>query len=96
MSQYFQRIDTMAWTPHMEECLTVLTERGDAPTDMHLVQLVRMSLLKEKVAQVQPYFENTEGSPVATASLMMYLTALQAQARDLKQTIPPQLMKDSK
>ncbi|KAL4963000.1 transcription factor domain-containing protein [Aspergillus stella-maris] len=43
------RTDSIRWTPHMTQCLDILDEEKETPSDAVLVQLVRTQLVTDKV-----------------------------------------------
>lgn len=49
ISSFVQKSDALRWTSHMNECLQILDENKECPTDRILVQQVRLQILIEKM-----------------------------------------------
>ena len=87
MSTYFQRIDALRWTPYLDECVTVLEEEKECPTDTLLVHLVKLQLIVEKVGQAPWHdgYDSTTRSAMTPA--VFYVNAMQAQLQEVKANI---------
>ncbi|KAF2425517.1 hypothetical protein EJ08DRAFT_700324 [Tothia fuscella] len=81
---YFQRIDAMRFTPYMDECLKVLEDSEDAPTDVLLVHLVRVQLLCNSIILVFP-------SHGPDAMHEFHVNAAKMQLKELEQAVPIEL-----
>lgn len=81
-ANYFQRMDSPQWSAYLEESLTILNEKEDRPTDVHLVYLVRVQLLCNQAAQL--------GSTVAQPR-EIYIKTLSDQLEQLKYALPRSL-----
>ncbi|GAD91479.1 glucose-methanol-choline (gmc) oxidoreductase [Paecilomyces variotii No. 5] len=82
---------TLRWTSHMDESLQILAEKQEYPTDIVLVQLVKLQLITEKAAQGpwnQWFAENAHSHEPPPA---FYLHALQSQVLEVVNKIPPEL-----
>ena len=66
----------------MDECLQVLDESLECPTDEILVQQVRLQLVVEKATQV------TLNDKHMRAPLSFYIQALHSQFQDIKDRLP--------
>ena len=80
----------------MDECIAVLAENKEQPTDTLLIHLVKLQLIIERIGQA-PWHEecgNTTGSVRAPPTF--YLKALQAQLKDCKANIPPDVQGNRK
>lgn len=96
VSSYFQRVDALRWTSYLDECVTVLAETGEHPSDILLIQLVKLQLISEKVGQA-PWNDGYGDATGSTAAApTFYLKALQAQLQDLKVKIPHEIQRNSK
>ena len=95
ISSYFQRIDALQWTPYMDECLQVLEETKEHPTDILLVQQVKFQLLIEKVSH-GPWQDVAMDSLDMKGLPALYLKALQTQLHDLKSNVPLELRENGK
>ena len=96
VSAYFQRLDGLRWTPYLDECVAVLTESKEQPTDALLIHLVRLQLMVEKAGQVLGPEEHGDATGSARAPPNFYLNALQSQFQDFKAKIPPDIQNESK
>lgn len=95
VASYFQRLESLRWTPYLEECLQVLTETMEYSSDALLVQLVRSQLIVERVGQAPWHDANLDATSSAKAPTQFYLKALLAQLQELKHRMPPQLLHNS-
>lgn len=90
-SYYFQRLDALRWTPYLDECMTVLAEEKDQPSDELLINLVRLQLIVEKVGRA-PWHEGQNDATGSTrAPTTFYLKALQAQLQDFRMKLCPEI-----
>ena len=91
MCSYFQRLDALRWTPYLDECIAVLGEEDEHPTDLLLVHLVKLQLVVEKAVQAPWHEERDDPNGSVRVPPIFYLKALQAQLQDLKTRIPPSI-----
>jgi len=49
ISYHTAKVDTLRWTPHLSECLEVLSTQPEWAGDRTLAQLVRMQLVTERM-----------------------------------------------
>ncbi|KKA17557.1 hypothetical protein T310_8508 [Rasamsonia emersonii CBS 393.64] len=90
IASYYQKFEGMRWSPYMEECLQVLAEKPEYPTDEVFVYQIRLHLITEKAVPISirnrevEQVENLRGS-------ILYLKGLQSQLQDVKSKIPPHL-----
>lgn len=94
VSSYFQRVDALRWNSHLDECLTVLAENKEHPSDALLVQLVKLQIIVERVGQAPWHDEHGNAAGLARAPPTFYLKALQAQLQDFKSQIPTEIQKN--
>lgn len=94
VSSYFQRLDALRWTPYLDECLAVLAENKEHPTDLLLVHLVKLQLLAEKVSQAPWHEGHGDAIGPTRAPPIFYLKALQAQLQDFKANISPEIRRN--
>ncbi|KAL4914510.1 hypothetical protein BDW62DRAFT_190250 [Aspergillus aurantiobrunneus] len=74
------RTDSMRWTPHMKECLDVLEDARQVPSDAVLAQLVRAQLVVENVMkELGQDCEAVGDRDHRRAPLSFYLKGLQSQ-----------------
>lgn len=89
ISSFLQKIDALRWTPHMDECLRILDELQECPSDAVLVQQIRMQLVIERVGAL-----GVAEHPKMPMSF--YLQSLRSQLREVGRVAPPQLQQDGK
>ena len=91
LSSYFQRIDALRWTPYLEDCVRMLAENKEQPTDSLLEQFVRLQLIVERAAHA-PWHDGPANALVSLrAPVVFHLKALQAQLQDFKRDVPQDL-----
>ncbi|KAL4808101.1 hypothetical protein BDV18DRAFT_134262 [Aspergillus unguis] len=89
VSHTLGRTDSMGFTPHMQECLEILAESHEAPTDSLLVQLVRSQLVVDKVTKDLGYgMDEASSSDYRQAPVAFYLKGLQSEIKDIRNHIP--------
>lgn len=96
VSSYFQRLDALRWTPYLDECVAVLAEKKEYPTDILLIHLVKSQIIAEKAGQAPWHEEQSEVSGSTKAPSTFYLKALQAQLQDFKVNIAPEIQTNGK
>lgn len=87
-SCYFQRIEPLRWVPYFEECLQLLEKTREHPTDILLVFLARLQLIKNAI--YRDMSDNFSGG-IASPPSEIYFKSLQSQLEELKRNIPPEL-----
>lgn len=93
ISSYLRKMDALRWTPHMEECLQILAERPECPTDKILVQQVKLQLIVEKVNHC-PWLREAGNAESMGAPPAFYLEALKLQLQEAKRQIPIDLQQN--
>ncbi|PLB46509.1 hypothetical protein P170DRAFT_457119 [Aspergillus steynii IBT 23096] len=91
ISQYLGRMDPLRWTPHLTDCLDVLSTNSETPNDAVLVQLTRARLLAGKMSD-GPWNDtmlSEDRFPRAPSSF--YLSALQTHLERTRAEIPTDL-----
>lgn len=96
LSSYFQRLDALRWTPYLDECVAVLAENEELPTDTLLVHLIKLQLIVEEVGRAPWHEGYGDATDSARAPPTFYLKALQAQLHDFKAKIPPGIQRNGK
>ncbi|KAK3361646.1 hypothetical protein B0T24DRAFT_642079 [Lasiosphaeria ovina] len=86
-----RKIDALRWTSHMEECLHVLEEKQECPTDLKLAYLVKLHIIGEEMRQSYITAEPTE--PLSLAQVFQ-TKALRGRLFDVKQSLPPEMAND--
>ena len=95
MSSYFQRLDALRWTPYLDECIAVLSEKDEHPTDPLLIHLVKLQLVVEKAGQAPWHEERDDPNGSVRVPPIFYVKALQTQLQDFKTIIPPSIQGNS-
>ena len=98
VSSYFSQIDPMRWTPHMEECLHILSETHDCPADVVLVLQVRIQLLLHRANQMGWSAggidsENNDSPMIPPA---FFLKSVQSQLQQLKSGLSTEIQQNGK
>ncbi|KAK1714396.1 hypothetical protein BDP67DRAFT_618253 [Colletotrichum lupini] len=94
VASFLGKMDPLRWTPHMDECLQVLDEQPESPSDRTLVALVRMQLLKEEAGKMsaawrpETTFDIVDSHRTPPA---MYVKLLQRQLQQHIQSLPSEL-----
>jgi hypothetical protein len=52
VANYLHRMEPISFTPYMDDCLRILQEEKEAPTDALLIQLVRVQLIRDKASSL--------------------------------------------
>ncbi|KAK2810165.1 hypothetical protein FQN50_003135 [Emmonsiellopsis sp. PD_5] len=76
-----EKVDSLHWTPHMEENLHILEFSKECPGDELLVALVRIQLATDKFSRFHRDEEMDGPTP-------FYISALQSELETVKQCIP--------
>jgi len=72
----------------MDECLDVLADADEYPTDDILIQLVRMQLVADKAVQVSTHDEEVGANGPIRTPPALYRVALQAQLQEVEKSLP--------
>ncbi|MCJ1399412.1 hypothetical protein MMC11_002614 [Xylographa trunciseda] len=86
ISSFLQKIDSLRWTPHMDECLQMLDDRKECVNDETLVKQVRLQLIVEKMAPGTSHdraMESTEQREPTS----LYLGDLHTQLQSVKTSL---------
>ncbi|KAK2594141.1 hypothetical protein QQS21_008140 [Conoideocrella luteorostrata] len=87
---FIGKMETLAWTPHMEECLQVLERQNEAKTDIVLVTMVRIQLIGEEVQKL------TREKPMDPGEIPAYIfkPGLISRLDDIRVRLPDHLAKN--
>jgi hypothetical protein len=88
-------MEPINFTPYMDDCLRILQEEREAPTDAHLIQLVRVQLIHNKVVSLDNIPISVTAIPPYTSGDFQTQT-LVAQLEDLKNSIPETVISNGK
>lgn len=84
---------TIPWSAYSDECLRILETQKEFASDAFLIQLVKLRLLSERVAQI-PW--SGPGDVLARLPATFYLKSLEAELHHFKSNVPDELMDNSK
>ncbi|KAK1754221.1 hypothetical protein QBC47DRAFT_346879 [Echria macrotheca] len=88
ISTLMKRIDALAWTPFMDECLSVLSKQPEWSGDEVLVALVKIQRLLEQLTQA--IWQSSDQKPPA-----FFVSALKTQLYDLKAQLGPHVQQNA-
>jgi hypothetical protein len=93
-ANYFQRIEIMRWTRYSDECLRLLEDKKEYPTDELLVYLTRVQLICNKGSSttINDLFCDADMGVPAD----FYVKTLKSQLDSIEQSIPPGLESNGK
>jgi hypothetical protein len=81
----------MQWTPYLTECLRLLAENKDCPTDQLLVYLVKVQLICNKVASTAWTDDATVGDGDKRLPAEFYLQIFKSELEEVKRAMPSEL-----
>lgn len=87
-------MEPLQWTPHMKQCLDILADSEESPSDGVLVQFTRTRLLADQIFQ-GPWSEGLYGLNSAQTLAAFHFKALQSRLETIKAEIPIQLADNS-
>lgn len=92
-----QQIDPMRFSPYMYQCLQDLEAAKEVESDVYLIQLVRIQLLLEKIANLEGQNELFDRGPRGTPKdpNSGNLSDLEAEIDLLRTNIPQSLAENS-
>ncbi|KAL4746154.1 hypothetical protein BDW72DRAFT_207597 [Aspergillus terricola var. indicus] len=82
--------DSLHWTAYTDECVRLLEQQNESPTDTFLIQLVKLRLIAGKALDY-PSPTNAAENPSLRLQGSAYLKSLQAQLQYFKSNIPETL-----
>lgn len=86
----------MRYTKYIQECVGVLEQEKEYPTDTRLVYLVRIQHLTERISQLNsPDDPAEEVAGLPTAPLSAYVSAFQGELDRIRNGLPADLKDDS-
>ncbi|CAD6586535.1 MAG: hypothetical protein ASARMPREDX12_002379 [Alectoria sarmentosa] len=77
-----------------KECLTVLAESKEHPSDVLLAHLVKLQLVVERLRQAPWHDGHGDPTGLARAPPAFYLKALQAELQDIRVKLPPEIQRN--
>ncbi|KAH8888157.1 hypothetical protein GQ53DRAFT_725352 [Thozetella sp. PMI_491] len=84
-----RKVDSLNWTPHMDECIRVLSESPEWEGDHVLVTMVKSQLIIDQLLRAS--WQTPPPSPP-----IIFVSALRSQVQGIKNEIPRQLKEDGK
>jgi hypothetical protein len=95
-SSFLRKGETLRWTAYSNECLRVLETQKEFPSDVLLVQLVKLRLISEKMIDAPWSGAMIQADHSTTPPAMFYLKSLEAQIQDFKSNIPTEVAGNSR
>lgn len=89
ISYSLKRLDALAWTPYMDECLHILSEQPEWEGDDLLVAQVKVQLIVDQL--VRATSQSPDGIPPSYV-----LSVLRTQLHSVKTQLPPHLQQNGK
>ncbi|GAB0142217.1 hypothetical protein EsHS_00002775 [Epichloe bromicola] len=88
---FIGKMETLSWTPHMEECLDVLQRENEVASDAVLVTMVKIQLVGEEVQRL------TREKPMDSVENPAYILkpGLVSRLHDIRSKLPDRLAKNS-
>ena|ERR1700753_2091722 len=82
-------MESLRWTPYLDECLRLLEETKEFSTDELLICLVRVQRIRNSIATVRltSCFESTGSDLLSEAHVQLFIS----QVEEIKQSIPTHL-----
>ncbi len=93
ISTYFQTMEPLRLTSHIEDCVRNLAENPESPSDMVLVCLARSQMVVQRAGEIPVYETNGLGG---SAPVGLYIGALQSQLQEVRKSFPQNLDQDRK
>jgi hypothetical protein len=88
MSYSFKRVDAMRFTPHLEDCCQALLAEAEYPSDIALVQHVRLQRVVER------YIPQALSQPVLPVPVRSFVKCFEEDIQRFRQSIPRDLLQD--
>jgi hypothetical protein len=82
-------MDSIKDTPYIEECCRALNESKQYPSDKHLVHLVQLQQISEKIRPISLPADGVD-QPLA-----MYIKMLHTELQQFEDSMPSELRQDS-
>ncbi|WQF80723.1 Putative zn(2)Cys(6) fungal-type DNA-binding domain-containing protein [Colletotrichum destructivum] len=92
VASFLGKMDPLRWTSHMDECLQILDEQPESPSDRSLAALVKMQLLKDEAGKLSSRSDAMlEAMDGPKTPMAMYVKVLQTQLQRIIQSLPSEL-----
>ncbi|KAK2760140.1 C6 transcription factor [Colletotrichum kahawae] len=86
-----QQIDPMRFSAYMEQCLRELEETMEYESDIHVIYIVRVQRLAERISQIRANEDWDGGLGLPKAPISAYASSFQAELDKLVDNMPPSL-----
>ncbi|RJE26156.1 hypothetical protein PHISCL_01506 [Aspergillus sclerotialis] len=90
-ASFHSRVESLSWSPYLEECLKVLENSKEAPGDSLLVYFVKVQRIINNATTVRVQMRDTE-TEESTRIIGQYISSLNGQLTTLKSQIPAHLV----
>lgn len=95
MATTFGKIESMRYSPYLDECLRDLEASNEYESDATLVFLVKVQHLTERIHEKNQRSVTSEDRGIPTAPKSAYISALQHELDGIREQLPPALNADS-
>ncbi|TDZ53645.1 putative membrane protein [Colletotrichum trifolii] len=86
-----QHIDPMRFSAYIQQCLRELEQNRELESDMHVVHIVKIQRLAERISQIRGNEDGEEEIGLPKAPLSAYASSFQAELDKLQSNMPPSL-----
>ncbi|TEA20688.1 putative membrane protein [Colletotrichum sidae] len=86
-----QHIDPMRFSVYVQQCLRELEQNRELESDMHVVYIVKIQRLAERISQIRGNEDGEEEIGLPKAPLSAYASSFQAELDKLQSNMPPSL-----
>jgi hypothetical protein len=86
LSYSFKRLDPIRYTQHLEDCCQALLAEAEYPSDIVLVQHVRLQRVLER------YLPNAVGQPELSVPVRSFVRCFEEDIQKFKQSVPRDLL----
>jgi hypothetical protein len=93
---YLRDIDPMRYTSYTEECCRIIEDSKEYPSDLYLVQLVRMLRMTERIHRILTFDQYDTTELILSAPIGMCINSLAAELRKIKESITSVTQNDCK
>ncbi|KAH8813127.1 hypothetical protein F5884DRAFT_787485 [Xylogone sp. PMI_703] len=93
VSSCFQKIDSLRFTSHMDECARFLSENPEYPTDIYLVHLVQLQRTVERITKSVLHHQ-WEGKTTIKAPLDLHMKMFEDELSRLHSALPSELQEN--
>ena len=91
-----KRVDVLMQTSYLDACCNVLESTRRAPSDLLLVQLVRVQQIAQAIAQTFTTDPSQQQQATPMPPLMAVVQSFESRLDSLRQALPPELSENGK